>query len=301
MYANRMGYDILSIDDVCSLIKDGTHQTPVYTEDSQNGFKFLSSKDVMTGKICWENIKYIPEELHKKLYATLQPQKQDILMSKNGVNYGVAAVNDTDEIFDIYVSLALLRPKLDKVNPIYFKAVINNQDTKYQFDNSIKGIGVPNLHLGEIKKTRILVPPLELQDQFADFVAQVDKSKLVAQKSLKLLERIVNCKQEVLLTERRVRMNTGIKPQVLQEICELAVKYGVEQVILFGSRARGDHWAKSDIDLAIRGGDGVRFALDVEAHASTLLTFDIVDLNEAIAPELRDSIAREGVVLYEKV
>ncbi len=178
LYANRMGYDILSIDDVCSLIKDGTHQTPVYTEDSQNGFKFLSSKDVMTGKICWENIKYIPEELHKKLYATLQPQKQDILMSKNGVNYGVAAVNDTDEIFDIYVSLALLRPKLDKVNPIYFKAVINNQDTKYQFDNSIKGIGVPNLHLGEIKKTRILVPPLELQDQFADFVAQVDKSKL---------------------------------------------------------------------------------------------------------------------------
>lgn len=188
LYANRMGYDILSIDDVCSLIKDGTHQTPVYTEDSQNGFKFLSSKDVMTGKICWENIKYIPEELHKKLYATLQPQKQDILMSKNGVNYGVAAVNDTDEIFDIYVSLALLRPKLDKVNPIYFKAVINNQDTKYQFDNSIKGIGVPNLHLGEIKKTRILVPPLELQDQFADFVAQVDKSKLAVQKSLEQLE-----------------------------------------------------------------------------------------------------------------
>ena len=188
LYANRMGYDILSIDDVCSLIKDGTHQTPVYTEDSQTGFKFLSSKDVMTGKICWENIKYIPEELHKKLYATLQPQKQDILMSKNGVNYGVAAVNDTDEIFDIYVSLALLRPKLDKVNPIYFKAVINNQDTKYQFDNSIKGIGVPNLHLGEIKKTRILVPPLDLQNQFADFVAQVDKSKLAVQKSLEQLE-----------------------------------------------------------------------------------------------------------------
>ena len=113
LYANRMGYDILSIDDECSLIKDGTHQTPVYTEDSQNGFKFLSSKDVMTGKICWENIKYIPEELHKKLYATLQPQKQDILMSKNGVNLGVAAVNETDEIFDIYVRLALLRPKLD--------------------------------------------------------------------------------------------------------------------------------------------------------------------------------------------
>lgn len=96
-------------------------------------------------------------------------------------------------------------------------------------------------------------------------------------------------------------MDTGIKPQVLQEICELAATYGVEQVILFGSRARGDHWTKSDIDLAIRGGDGVRFALDVEDQTSTLLTFDIVDLDEAMAPTLRDSIAREGVVLYEKV
>lgn len=96
-------------------------------------------------------------------------------------------------------------------------------------------------------------------------------------------------------------MDTGIKPQVLQEICELAATYGVEQVILFGSRARGDHWTKSDIDLAIRGGDGVRFALDVEDQTSTLLTFDIVDLDEAMVPALRDSIAREGVVLYEKV
>lgn len=96
-------------------------------------------------------------------------------------------------------------------------------------------------------------------------------------------------------------MDTGIKPQVLQEICELAATYGVKQVILFGSRARGDHWAKSDIDLAIRGGDGVRFALDVEDQTSTLLTFDIVDLDEAMVPALRDSIAREGVVLYEKV
>lgn len=96
-------------------------------------------------------------------------------------------------------------------------------------------------------------------------------------------------------------MDTGIKPQVLQEICELAARYEVKQVILFGSRARGDHWAKSDIDLAIRGGDGVRFALDVEEQTSTLLTFDIVDLDEAMVPALRDSIAREGVVLYEKV
>ena len=181
---NEKGLDIVSIEELCTLIKDGTHQTPTYTEDKQNGFKFLSSKDVMTQKICWDDIKYIPAELHEKLYATIQPQRNDILMSKNGVNYGVAAVNDTDEIFDIYVSLALLRPITDKVNPVYLRCVINNPDTKCQFDSSIKGIGVPNLHLGEIKKTKVLLPPIDKQNEFVAFVEQTDKSKVVVQKAL---------------------------------------------------------------------------------------------------------------------
>ena len=184
---NNNNYDIVKIGDVCSLIKDGTHQTPNYTDNIENGFKFLSSKDIMTKKIDWTNIKYIPGDLHEKLYSTIKPQRNDILMSKNGVNYGVAAVNDTDEIFDIYVSLALLRPtKL--INPVFFRCVINSQETKIQFDRSIKGIGVPNLHLSEIKKTKIILPPLTLQNKFADFVQQIDKSKFAVQKSLEKAE-----------------------------------------------------------------------------------------------------------------
>ena len=184
---NENGFEVVTIENVCSLIKDGTHQTPQYTEDKAEGYKFLSSKDVMTQKIDWTDIKYIPKELHEKLYATIKPQRNDILMSKNGVNYGVAAVNDTDEIFDIYVSLALLRPK-EIIDPVFFRCVINNPETKRQFDSSIKGIGVPNLHLGEIKKTQIFLPPMELQKEFVAFVEQVDKSKLAIQKSLEKLE-----------------------------------------------------------------------------------------------------------------
>lgn len=178
---------VVSIEDVCLLIKDGTHQTPKYTEDEKQGFKFLSSKDVMTQRIVWDDIKYIPAELHEKLYSTIQPKRNDILMSKNGVNYGIAAVNDTDEIFDIYVSLALLRPK-EIINPIYFRCVINNPDTKRQFDRSIKGIGVPNLHLSEIKKTKILLPAIEEQNQFATFVEQIEKTKITISRSLEKLE-----------------------------------------------------------------------------------------------------------------
>jgi len=184
LHDNENGFEVVTIEDVCSLIKDGTHQTPQYTEDREAGFKFLSSKDVMSQKIDWTDIKYIPAELHKKLYATIKPQRNDILMSKNGVNYGVAAVNDTDEVFDIYVSLALLRPK-EIIDPVFFRCVINNPETKKQFDSSIKGIGVPNLHLGEIKKTKIFLPPMEFQKKFVAFVEQVDKSKVAVQKALK--------------------------------------------------------------------------------------------------------------------
>ena len=176
LHDNKNGFDVVTIEAVCSLIKDGTHQTPKYTENKEDGYKFLSSKDVMSQKIDWTDIKYIPAELHEKLYASIKPQRNDILMSKNGVNYGVAAVNDTDEVFDIYVSLALLRPK-QMIDPIFFRCVINNPETKRQFDSSIKGIGVPNLHLGEIKKTKIILPPIELQKEFVSFVEQVDKSK----------------------------------------------------------------------------------------------------------------------------
>ena len=186
--SNEQNFEVLTIEALCSLIKDGTHQTPTYTEDTLNGFKFLSSKDVMTEKIDWSNIKYIPSDLHEKLYAVVKPIRNDILMSKNGVNYGVAAVNDTDEVFDIYVSLALLRPKTDIINPVYFRCAINNPDTKRQFDGSIKGIGVPNLHLGEIKKTQILVPPMDKQIEYVSFAEQTDKSKFEIQKSLQQLE-----------------------------------------------------------------------------------------------------------------
>ncbi len=181
---NEQNFKVLTIESLCSLIKDGTHQTPTYTEDTINGFKFLSSKDVMSKRIDWSDIKYIPSDLHEKLYAVVKPIRNDILMSKNGVNYGVAAVNDTDEVFDIYVSLALLRPKTDIINPVYFCSAINSPDTKRQFDGSIKGIGVPNLHLGEIKKTKILVPPLDKQIEYVSFVEQVDKSKFAVQQTL---------------------------------------------------------------------------------------------------------------------
>ena len=95
--------------------------------------------------------------------------------------------------------------------------------------------------------------------------------------------------------------DTGIKMEVIEEIQKLAQKYGVAKVILFGSRARGDFKRTSDIDIAVTGGDFVRFALDVDEETSTLLEYDIVDLDSDMQDELRESIRKEGRILYEKV
>ena len=94
---------------------------------------------------------------------------------------------------------------------------------------------------------------------------------------------------------------TGIRKEVIEEIRNFARKYQVKKVILFGSRARGDYKRISDIDIAVSGGDFAEFALDVEEETSTLLEFDIVNLDREMQDELREAIEREGKLLYEKV
>ena len=95
--------------------------------------------------------------------------------------------------------------------------------------------------------------------------------------------------------------DTGIREAVLTEIRDLAEKYGLERVMLVGSRARGDYKKTSDIDLAVTGGNITLFTLDVEEETSTLLSFDVVNLDGSVQEELRKSIEQEGKLLYEKI
>lgn len=106
---------------------------------------------------------------------------------------------------------------------------------------------------------------------------------------------LVNQQHPVSLSQRSLVLVGG------QEICILARKYNVSKVILFGSRARGDYKRTSDIDLAVEGGDFDRFALDVDEETWTLLEYDIIDLSRDVQEELKESIRREGKILYEKV
>ena len=92
-----------------------------------------------------------------------------------------------------------------------------------------------------------------------------------------------------------------LKENIIREIKDLAIECGVEKVILFGSRARGDNKERSDIDLAIEGGKTALFAVEAEEKIRTLLMFDIVDLGGFVQEELRKSIETEGELIYEKI
>ena len=152
------------LPDLCSIpITDGTHKTPTYS-DKENGIPFLSSKDVTSGEIDWSKIKYITKELHEELYKRLAPQKNDILLAKNGTT-GIAALVKDNTVFDIYVTLALIRPISKIIYPQYLLYIINSQFCKNQFNDYLTGIGVPNLHLVDINKTVIPLPPLSEQQR----------------------------------------------------------------------------------------------------------------------------------------
>ena len=194
------------LKDICEKITDGTHQTPKYTDDG--GYIFLSSKNVKSGKIDWKNIKYIPKDLHDILYERIAPQRDDILLAKNGTT-GVAAIVDRDIVFDIYVSLALLRVNKKYILPMFLLYVIGSPRIKNYFDSNLKGIGVPNLHLKYIREATISVPIIEEQQEIVNILdkllAKYNKIKNLEQQ----LEKIELLKKAILAKAFRGELGTN--------------------------------------------------------------------------------------------
>ena len=98
-----------------------------------------------------------------------------------------------------------------------------------------------------------------------------------------------------------VKSVTNIQ-SVYRQIADFARERGIERVILFGSRARGQALPKSDIDIAVQGcGDFAAFEEDVNERLWSLLSVDIVNLDGNVSAALREDIERDGKVIYEKI
>ena len=95
-------------------------------------------------------------------------------------------------------------------------------------------------------------------------------------------------------------MKAYLPNRVLNTIRLFAEKHKVQKVILFGSRARGTHTERSDIDIAVVGGDFDAFFWDIKENTHSLLMFDIVNMDESTSDDLREEIEKDGVMIYEK-
>lgn len=95
-------------------------------------------------------------------------------------------------------------------------------------------------------------------------------------------------------------MKYDLSERLAGEISRFARSAGVEKIVLFGSRARGNNTERSDVDLAVYGGDFDSFYWNIRENAHSLLMFDLVNVDEGISRDLEEEIERDGIVLYEK-
>ena len=95
-------------------------------------------------------------------------------------------------------------------------------------------------------------------------------------------------------------MKYNLPDRVLRELSYFAQKHSINRIVLFGSRARGTNTERSDIDIAVYGGDFDSFYWDVKEKTNSLLMFDIVQADSSISNDLKKEIQKDGVVIYEK-
>jgi type I restriction enzyme S subunit len=172
------------LSDITSKITDGVHLKPDYTPA---GVPFISVKDVVGGTLRFDDCKFISVEDHERNTRRSKAEKGDILYTKVGT-YGQAALVDTDREFSLYVSVCLIKPRHDVVDSAFLTSALQTPAVKRQADRRIKGIGVPDLHLEEIRQFLIPLPSLEEQRQFSQRMAAVRKSVMVQRASLTKLD-----------------------------------------------------------------------------------------------------------------
>lgn len=163
-------FSLSKLKDISVKITDGTHKTPHYVE---SGVPFVSVKDFSGGKLDLSDTRFITKDEHTLLFRRCDPRRGDILLGRIGT-LGKAVVVDVDIEFSLFVSAALIRPRLDVLDSDFLRFALNSPFVTDQF-NHIKVGGATHtnkLNLGDLGGIQIPLPPLAEQKRI---VAKVDE------------------------------------------------------------------------------------------------------------------------------
>ena len=184
---NPKGWNETTIGKECYYIKDGPHKSLQDIGKENGGHPFISVRNIINGYIDFSTAKYISDDDYFDAIKKCNPEKGDMLYSKGGTT-GIAKLVDIDEQFANWVHVAVLKFDKLKINGIFFENMLNLDYCYQQSQRLTKGIANRDLVLSSIAQIQIYNPPLDLQNQFADFVKTIDKSKLAVKKTLEKAE-----------------------------------------------------------------------------------------------------------------
>ena len=168
---------------VCD-VRDGTHDSPQYYE---TGYPLVTSKNVTGGKIDLTDCSLICEADFNKINERSKVDIGNIIMPMIGT-VGKPVIVDVEPNFAIKnVSLIKFKDHSRVLN-IFIRALLQSDYFDEAVLSKVRGGTQKFISLGDIRKLAVIVPPMALQDQFAAFVEQTDKSKLAVQQGLQELE-----------------------------------------------------------------------------------------------------------------
>jgi type I restriction enzyme S subunit len=135
-----------TMQDVCSLITDGTHDSPKL---QTSGIPFIKGKNISSGSVDFKNCDFITEEDHAACVKRVRPQRDDILFSNIG-SVGDTAVVKSDQEFSIK-NVALFRPDPEKADPRYVYYLVCGSGFRTGILNQRSGAAQPFITLGNLR------------------------------------------------------------------------------------------------------------------------------------------------------
>lgn len=171
-------------------VTDGPHETPVLYE---TGIPFLSAEAVKDGILDFNYKRgYISLKDHERFKKKISPKKDDIFIVKSGATTGNVGIVNTDDIFDIWSPLALIRcnKTLAIQKYIYFYLLSTLFKAQVEFNWSFGT--QQNIGMGVIERIKVILPPVSEQQKIADFLdkktAQLDKVKALLEEQIQKLK-----------------------------------------------------------------------------------------------------------------
>lgn len=186
---NPKNIEQVYLKDLSKLITKGASpnwQGIEYVDDETQTL-FVTSENVREGYIDLSKKKFLMDAFNEKQERSVL-QKGDFLINIVGASIGRAAQFNLDIKANINQAVALVRLKDDVINDKYLLTYLNSPKALKMYESMQVSVARANLSLQNINNLEILLPSIELQNQFADFVKQVDKLKSQMQDSLKELE-----------------------------------------------------------------------------------------------------------------